>query len=710
MKPFGQFRSMGFAFFLFVLTQISGHLAHAEFYDERPNILSVKARKHKTDANWEKLKEGHLEAVAQILGMYPDHKIYFLARDGELLYDLAKLFVTTTRSEADASRIHLINVSRANMKDAHLKDYLEQEGIKEAELKKGQKVLFVDTGFAGTIPRNIQELYPENLRAQMQTQLMASANPEHPSSRAFLKGLNDAADSMDPSRVHGSIISYEHMPRYTHRATTFKQVKGKWLPWSPDDGKADDGVVSKPVAKKDMEDLKAYGLNPRTKDLYLKRRLFWDRFRKALADTQHPNKAEDILRAELESKNPKAEALVRDAIEIKRRNFPQMVKVPRLESLGLKSLDEKSFGNKNLLMKKYPAWKDYLEDPIQGISALIDKKDFQTLRAILDVIEDEEFVATTINNLSKKCADPKLVPEIKKTIQGILNKQDQSQLRRLAGTFFSNPLSQGFKKELQSLIDKGNQEVLLTLALYVFSEAHSEDWGPQLQSLIAKGDQDVLYELVKNFSQPHSKDWGPQLQSVIDKGDQAVLYELVKRFYKPHSKDWGPQLQSVINKGDQQALLAVAGRVFSEAYSKDWGPQLHSLIAKGGQEVLVSLAWSAFSFSHSKDWEPQLRALIRKADERTLAVLIESLEDLKMRSKSKNPWLEDYLNYHIEACRKGSLIDDPKERDEFFRTYFSKPIHKADDSETCKRAVEEMENGLNKVGHHLALPQACSVK
>ena len=907
MKPFRPFSSMGFAFLLSisVLSQISAPLlAHAETYDERPSILDVKAQKHKKDANWEKLKEGHLEAVAQILGMYPDHKIYFLARDGELLYDLAKLFVTTTQSEADAGRIHLINVSRANMKDEHLKDYLEQEGIKEEELKKGQKVLFVDTGFAGTIPRNIQELYPENLRAQLQTQLMASANPAHPSSRAFLKGLNDAADSMDPSRAQGSILSYEYMPRYTHRATAFKQIKGKWQPWASDNSEANDGEVSKEKAMKYMEDMKEYGLEPATKDLYLKRRAFWDRFRRALEDAKHPNESENILRAELESKNPKAEAFVRDAIEITERNFSTVAKIPRLDSLELKPIRDGSFGNKNVLMKKYPAWKRYLEDPIKGVAALIDRKDFQTLRAILDVIEDKEFIQKALKKLAERSVDPDLTHEIEGTLHGIIKKQDESQLESVISVFFSNPLVHGFGKELQlliekagqyqleafaksvfsaphskdwgpqlqSLIEKADQEVLAALVSSVFSAPHSKDWGPQLQSLIAKGGQQVIRDLVPSvfsaphsmdwepqlqsliakgdkwviedvvrrafnaphseawgiplqslidkgdkwvllnlpdyvFSQPHSKnwtpqlesliakgdkrvheevvrcafskphseawgtllqslidkevrnveprfptahvffsphskawgsqlqslidrgdrnhlicgafnalhskDWGPQLESLIAKGDQRVLNNLAEHsFASPHSKDWGHQLQSLIDKGDQDVLLWLTKEVFVKLHSKDWGPQLQALINKAGEIVLYSLAKSVFSAPHPKDWEPQLQSLIRKADKYTFEALIKSLEHLKKNSKLKalDPGLEDYLDYYIEATRRGSLIADAKERAEFFTGYFSKPSHKAKDSETCRQVVREMEKNVGEVGHDLAPRERCAVK
>src|SRR4051812_44416598 len=63
-----------------------------ESYLERPDILNVTAQAHpELGADWEKLKRAHIEAVAQLLEMYPDREIYFLARDSELLYDMARL-------------------------------------------------------------------------------------------------------------------------------------------------------------------------------------------------------------------------------------------------------------------------------------------------------------------------------------------------------------------------------------------------------------------------------------------------------------------------------------------------------------------------------------------------------------------------------------------------------------------------------------------
>src|SRR6185312_15854150 len=123
-------------------------------------------------------------------------------------------------------KVHLLNVSRANMSDPHLKAYLAQNGISKETLVGNKKVLFVDTGFSGTIPKTIVSLFPGQ-ESHLQTHLMCSSNPSHPSTRTFLTALNSAAPDVDPGSMHGTIISYQHMPRYTDRSTRYEEVSQK---------------------------------------------------------------------------------------------------------------------------------------------------------------------------------------------------------------------------------------------------------------------------------------------------------------------------------------------------------------------------------------------------------------------------------------------------------------------------------------------------
>src|SRR5690606_2035934 len=132
---------------------------------------------------------------------------------------------------------------------------LAQEGISEESLNAGRKVLLVDTGFSGTIPRVIGGNFSVEAQKNIKTQLIVSSNESHPSSRLFLSYLNPSVNDASPSRMHATIVSYEHMPRYTDRSSKIEFESGRLHAISPTNG-ANDGTVSKEIAIKHMEDLK----------------------------------------------------------------------------------------------------------------------------------------------------------------------------------------------------------------------------------------------------------------------------------------------------------------------------------------------------------------------------------------------------------------------------------------------------------------------
>lgn len=312
------------------------------------------------------MKPAHIEAVAEILEMYPTHEIYFLARDAELLYDLA---ILATHDEPEkAKRIHLLNISRANMRATQVKDYLEQEGISESELKSGKQVLFVDTGFSGTIPSVISEHFPEDLENHLKTHLICSSDPKHPSTRTFLQHLNPAAVDSDPAGFHGTIVSYEYLPRYTDRSDRFEKRK-QWEPMSCVD-KQTDGSVSKSMAQAYMEDLRSYAESTKGQALMKKQRARWHGLTTLLKKDSSTEDLKSALKTLLADKDPHSEAIVRDFIEILQRNhwdgFKHLALSP--ENLGLKVVKSGNQGNRLKLIAKYPQWKSTLEDPQKGDS------------------------------------------------------------------------------------------------------------------------------------------------------------------------------------------------------------------------------------------------------------------------------------------------------------------------------------------------------
>lgn len=111
----------------------------------------------------DKFCDAHLQFVIQLLYLYEDHEIYFLARDAEYLYDLTRLYLYL--EGLDSNHIHLINVSRANcIKDrSRVKAYLDQEGINESTLAD-KRIVLVDVGHSGSIVDYFKNMFPDQVK------------------------------------------------------------------------------------------------------------------------------------------------------------------------------------------------------------------------------------------------------------------------------------------------------------------------------------------------------------------------------------------------------------------------------------------------------------------------------------------------------------------------------------------------------------------
>lgn len=374
-----------------------------QHYSERPDISKIEPKDHSQALGslWRFEREGHLESIAEILELYPDRQLYFLARDGELLYDFAKIVLEN--EPAELARIHLLNVSRANMKDKNLLRYLAQEGISEGNLAQGMKVMFVDTGFAGTIPEHISSLFPERLRKQLQTHLLCSENPSHPSSRVFLEYFHSGAANLDPATLHSSIVEYEHMPRFTFRSHAFQVHLGKWSPVGLKT-KSLDGQVDQQQAIKYMEDLKFYALSAKTwggKIKWQARRSLWKNLRN-LIDSNNKVGLEKECRELLKSSDNISKAIVRDFIEAIERNEPSKASLlPNPESLSLSPIRSTEQGTKKNLIAVHPQWAKILNNPVDEIPKLVNGTvtQVQKLRMIIDEIGNEEVKLAIVKSL-----------------------------------------------------------------------------------------------------------------------------------------------------------------------------------------------------------------------------------------------------------------------------------------------------------------------
>lgn len=539
-----------------------------ESYDSRPDILKLQAKAHSgLGSDWSNLKRGHLEAVAMLLEMYPTQEIYFLARDSEILYDFARW---VARDDAALSkRIHLLNISRANMRAEHVQDYLAQEGITSETLKSGKQVLFVDTGFSGTIPRVISEYYPAELRSQLKTHLMSSSNPAHPSTRVFLTAINPAAPDLHPGSMHGSIVSYEHMPRYTDRSDRFARINGRWQPLSKTQG-ASDGSVSREKAQAAMEDLLAYANQKEAQTLLNERRAQWKKIRNIAMGEQ--DKASNLLTQELKSlldAHPKdlfIEAMVRDTVEILASNHGGQGVNVSVEALGLKPIlsGSHSQSNKNALITKYPEWAPILENPETEIKKLIQLEDFGKLGAIVDAIHDTEFITLLCKTLGSQSP----TPGAKNLVKVLIEKGDNVARENLITYVFSTPHSVKMKEELSLLIEKGDSNIWQRLALDVFPKPYVADLKDQLRLLIEKSDKDCFGYLAQRlFNNPFPAEIKDELKLMIEKGNYtAHLFLLSNVFSQPHTSEMKDLLRLLIENIDPSSLQLIKIKVLTKPH------------------------------------------------------------------------------------------------------------------------------------------------
>src|SRR6185437_3726928 len=256
-------------------------------------------------------------------------------------------------------------------------------------------------------------------------------------SRVFLTSINPATSLLDPGSLHGSIVSYEHIPRYTNRSSRFARIRGRWEPMSSTQAESDDGSVSKSEAKAYMQDLVSYGSRPKNQALFAKRRALWRKLHGLLKDPSQgaQNTRRTLKKILTEGKgDPYVEAAVRDFLEFRSIRMADSP-VLKPEDLGLAQAAANITSGKFQLIQQFPQWQDVLEDPEKGIAKLIKKGEFGTLGAILDSIDDTEIRMLAARELGRR----QTTPALKNFVSMLIEKGDPKMIETLAREIFTQP-------------------------------------------------------------------------------------------------------------------------------------------------------------------------------------------------------------------------------------------------------------------------------
>lgn len=584
-----------------------------ESYLDRPDILHVQPIPYNEDSIWtQRIRPAHFTFIAQLLEMHPDRQLYFLARDSEHLFDVARL---VTQGTADADRVHLLNVSRANMRDPNIKEYLAQNGISEEALINGKKVLFVDTGFAGTIPKVIADNFSPQARESLKTHLIVSSNSSHPSSRSFLFYLNPSVASLHPGNMHGTIVNYEHMPRYTDRSDRYFLQSGRYHPLSPQSSSTD-GSVSKKIALKYMQDLNKAWADSTIRQKYRSEKLaFREIYR--VVNTDPSSESLQKLRADLEGSFGVryTEAMLRDAVEIAQRIRGNAAINVTMFGYTAVEVGARLYSKKIQLMDAFPEWKPILEDPQIGIKKVFDLKDWTTLGALLDANVDAEFNKILIDHIF---SNPATGPQ--RALQEVAIEKGNPEILNLIVSTLSSSHAVAMKDLLKIMIETGNQTLLSTIVTEVFSKPHASEMKDLIQIVVEKGDKNVLQMLARFvFSEPHAASMKDLIQMVIERANTAVLVQLARStFSKPHTADMKDLIQIIIEKGDSSVLGTLVAETFTSPHMMDMKYLIEMIVDKANSNVRKLLIVHVFSKPHAEDMKDLIKRVIDKADSDTL--------------------------------------------------------------------------------------------
>lgn len=474
-----------------------------ESYLSRPDILKLKPGPQKElEPIWNKLKPVLPDTLALLLESYPKHDIYFLARDGELLYDYAKAVLQ--KQPEQLKRIHLLNISRANMNDPHLVDYLAQEGISKESLKSGKNALFVDTGFSGTISKKLESMFPTNFQPQLKTHLLLSETENYPSTRVFLSGLSKWSNYLSPEELHGKIIALEHLPHFSDRSDRFLKIENTWHPVSQKLANTN-GNVSSELSLVYQKDLLSYAQTSKSADRLLAHQKIWKKLYE-LHESKNKKKLITFFR-DLKATHPSdasIEAIIRDYIDI---NKDSLVKN---EDLGIGTISKNAGERLTQIKKDFPEWKKILDKPQEHIPALMKKGEFNTLAMLSEAaIHDNQFRSVLLKELAQgQLSPPKLT-----LVTELIEHSHRETLEELPKAIFSNPNSvntPGLSKTLARFIHLAEEDALDDLLNQLIAKPHFAELkeAPELLKMVLERADDETLELIQELlaNKPHLQD------------------------------------------------------------------------------------------------------------------------------------------------------------------------------------------------------------
>ncbi len=396
-------------------------------------------------AEQEAFIRAEIEAVAMIIATNPDRQLYFLERDAGRLGLVAMLLARLSNDIDLQKQIHNIYVSRPILDGARLRrdeldpsaesnaseqeqrhlllKYLSQEGVSQNAIEGSAHYTFIDTGFFGSIPRVIEDLYPDLKPDQVRTQLLVSGALDIPSARVFGTVLDPKFPSYplyehertpwapaDPFPQRGDPVHHYagKLPKRVHLARKYvEDSSGKIRPQFGGDDLFDrvNSLVDPKAWLAAAVDAATFLQTEPAQRLFSERLQTWQKLYR-LYSSNEIAELKNELRRLVQTKEPAHEAIVRDFIEQTKTNLARLGPELNDSDVGLLPV---TMGRGAI---RIYAPLNFNPDAIESeTTRLVAQGDFETLGKILETsLERRDSVRNKVfRSLSQMASNPNVV-------------------------------------------------------------------------------------------------------------------------------------------------------------------------------------------------------------------------------------------------------------------------------------------------------------
>jgi hypothetical protein len=222
--------------------------AEKHFPYDRPHISELRGELGQSNTAIDPhVLEGISNFVMEQRIFYSGYRRIYLLRDAELMFDIDWLLWSKfSDKKAIDPEPTVLNLSRKNISDPLVREYLQQEGL----FSNAQNIVLIDTGFEGSIINFVNQLRAERGLSKLRSHLISSSHEDSASSRIASVPYLDSVESQKKyttaqkedflDLVDMQISDIEGLPKFNKTSDHFVRIGNKILPSSQSRSSKDD--------------------------------------------------------------------------------------------------------------------------------------------------------------------------------------------------------------------------------------------------------------------------------------------------------------------------------------------------------------------------------------------------------------------------------------------------------------------------------------